>query len=386
MPQVSLDHWTTLFALAAVQGLFLAILLFQNKKGNTKATRLLATDILLFSIMLLYYVSFWTGFANKYLWVNGWTEPLVFLFGPLTYLYLRELEQPVSKKEKLLHYIPFFLRCGWAIPFIVRYIFGRVEVLRHYFFSYGEIVDTVSVGWIVLSNLSLLAYGVLMILFLRRDRSQLNQYATKEEWNKHGWLKKVVWFYAGFAVASSSYWLLAWMQLLRLEYDYLISVAMSAFIYMVGYLGFRQPLIFHGNVFTGNGKVTSAKYARSSLKEEEAKQYLQKLLEVMELEKPYLDSELKIQQLAQRIGLSTHHLSQVINELLHQSYADFINTWRINEARRLLLSPSYENEKILSVAFDSGFHNKATFNAAFKKYTGMSPSEYKRYHQQILVN
>jgi AraC-like DNA-binding protein len=386
MPKVSLDQWTTLFALAAVQGLFLAIVLFQNKKGNTKATRLLATDILLFSILLLYYVSYWTGFANKYLWVNGWTEPLVFLFGPLTYLYLRELEQPVSRKEKLIHYIPFFLRCGWAIPFIIRYIFGRVEVLRNYFFSYREMVDAVSIGFIVLSNLSLLAYGAVMILFLRRDKSQLNQYATKEEWNKHYWLKKVVWFYAGFAVASVSYWLLAWMQVLRLEYDYLISVAMSAFIYMVGYLGFTQPVIFHGYSFTGNGKTTAAKYARSSLKEDEAKQYLQKLLEIMELEKPYLDSELKIQQLAQRIGLSTHHLSQVINELLDQSYADCINTWRINEAKRLLLSPSYENEKILSIAFDSGFHNKATFNAAFKKYTGMSPSEYKRYHQQILVN
>ena len=102
MQQVSLDHWTTLFALAAVHGIFLSIVLFQNKKGNTKATRLLATDILLFSILLLYYVSYWTGFANKYVWVNGWTEPLVFLFGPLTYLYLRELEQPVSKKEKLI--------------------------------------------------------------------------------------------------------------------------------------------------------------------------------------------------------------------------------------------------------------------------------------------
>jgi len=159
---------------------------------------------------------------------------------------------------------------------------------------------------------------------------------------------------------------------------------MSAFIYMVGYLGFRQPEIFHG--YYTNGKGSGIKYAKSSLKDEEAKAFLNKLMEVIELDKPYLDSELKIQQLAQRVGVSTHHLSQIINEQLNQTYTDFINSYRINEARRLLLSPSYENEKILSIAFDSGFHNKATFNAAFKKYTGMSPSEYKKYHQKVLVN
>jgi AraC-like DNA-binding protein len=160
---------------------------------------------------------------------------------------------------------------------------------------------------------------------------------------------------------------------------------MAVFIYTVGYLGFRQPEIFNGSV-SDNGKKQEVKYARSSLKEEQAKAHLDKLLSVMETEKPYLDSNLKIQHLSEKVGVSSHHLSQIINENLNQNYADFINSYRINEAKRLLLSPEYELEKILSIAFDAGFQNKATFNASFKKYTGMSPTEYKKYQQKVLVN
>ena len=113
---------------------------------------------------------------------------------------------------------------------------------------------------------------------------------------------------------------------------------------------------------------------------------LNKLLQIMQEEKPYLDSNLKIQHLAEKAGVSSHHLSQIINENLNQNYADFVNSYRINEAKRLLLSPEYEQEKILSIAFDAGFQNKATFNVSFKKYTGMSPTEFKKYQQIVLVN
>jgi AraC-like DNA-binding protein len=87
---------------------------------------------------------------------------------------------------------------------------------------------------------------------------------------------------------------------------------------------FRQPEIFHGYLLS-NGKKADPKYARSSLREEQAKTYLEKLLEVMNTEKPYLDSELKIQQLADRAGVSSHHLSQIINEQLGQRYTPILS-------------------------------------------------------------
>src|SRR4030095_2460973 len=111
--------------------------------------------------------------------------------------------------------------------------------------------------------------------------------------------------------------------------------------------GFRQPEIFHGYEFSKEKeKKQEPKYARSSLTEDQAKNSLKRLLSLMELEKPYLNSDLKIQYLAEKIEVSSHHLSQIINENLNQNFADFINSYRINEAKRLLLSPNYEQEKI----------------------------------------
>src|SRR4030095_7788579 len=111
--QISLDHWTPLFLFASVQGFFLAFILFMHRKGNVNATKLLALDILLFSLMLLYYVSFWIGFAAKHRWVNGWTEPFNFLFGPLTYLYLEKLQGNSSKEKRWLHFLPAVINAAW---------------------------------------------------------------------------------------------------------------------------------------------------------------------------------------------------------------------------------------------------------------------------------
>lgn len=383
--EVSLDHWTTLFLLASVQGFFLSAILFLHKKGNVKATRILATDVLLFSVMLLYYVLYWTGYANAHLWVNGWVEPINFLYGPLTYFYLRELQENSKGKRAWLHFIPAVAHVLYMFPVLLHNVLGIRILFGIHLANILLSVPNIFLIWAWLANVSLIAYGVIMLLYLRRDKKQMTTPLVKDELLKHAWLKKIVWFYSGFAIAAVSYYVLAAVHLLKLEYDYMISVAMSAFIYMVGYLGFRQPEIFHG-YFSTNGNKNGQKYAKSSLKDEQVKALLTKLTEIMELEKPYLDSELKIQQLATRLEISTHNLSQLINEHLHQSYADFINTYRVNEARRLLLSPSYEKEKILSVAFDCGFHNKATFNTAFKKYAGMSPSDYKRLHQNVMMN
>ena len=105
---------------------------------------------------------------------------------------------------------------------------------------------------------------------------------------------------------------------------------------------------------------------------------LKKLLMIMETEKPYTESELIIHQLAAKLGISSHHLSQIINEQLKQNFADFINSYRIKEAQLLLAKKEYEREKKVSIAFESCYSNKVTFNAAFKKYTGMAPSDYRQ--------
>lgn len=96
----------------------------------------------------------------------------------------------------------------------------------------------------------------------------------------------------------------------------------------------------------------------------------------MEEEKPYLNGKLSLKDVAQYVDISVNHLSQVINEQLHKSFFDFINTYRVEEVKRLLNESRHEQLTLLAVAYDSGFNSKSSFNSIFKKITGVTPSQY----------
>ena len=98
-------------------------------------------------------------------------------------------------------------------------------------------------------------------------------------------------------------------------------------------------------------------------------------------EKPYLDPELSLQKLAHRLGITKEDLSQIINERLDCNFKNFINEYRIREAKEKLLDPKENEFVLMKIAFDVGFNSKSVFNASFKKFTGMSPSQYRKKHQ-----
>lgn len=96
----------------------------------------------------------------------------------------------------------------------------------------------------------------------------------------------------------------------------------------------------------------------------------------MRSEKPYLDPELKLVGLSDRLNIPSNHLSQVINEQLNLSFFDFINKYRVDEAKDILKDRS-SNDTLLKIAFDVGFNNKVSFNNYFKKLTGITPSQFR---------
>ena len=97
----------------------------------------------------------------------------------------------------------------------------------------------------------------------------------------------------------------------------------------------------------------------------------------MEIDKLFTNNDLSLTSLSQRINISQHHLSQILNEKLDVNFFDFVNKYRIEEAKRLLNCPENSRHTILSIALESGFNNKVSFNSAFKKYTGLTPSQYR---------
>ncbi|UCH92991.1 MAG: helix-turn-helix domain-containing protein [Candidatus Aminicenantes bacterium] len=120
------------------------------------------------------------------------------------------------------------------------------------------------------------------------------------------------------------------------------------------------------------------KYKTSTLDPEKTERYLKKLFYMTEVEKVYKDEELSLQSLAEKLSIPPRELSQVINERLDMNYSNFINSYRIEEAKNLLFAPGENDHSILDIAYQVGFNSKAVFNRAFKKFTGMTPSQFRK--------
>ena len=126
-----------------------------------------------------------------------------------------------------------------------------------------------------------------------------------------------------------------------------------------------------------NKSAAEPKYERSGLKEKDARKYLERLLKYMEEEKPYLDVDLSIHDISAELDIPRHYLTQVINGLLGKNFYTFINEYRIEEVKKLLVDEAYSKYTLTSIAFEAGFNSKSSFNSIFKKSTGMTPSQYK---------
>lgn len=355
--ETKFDTWTSLFLFAAAQGLFLSVILFlkQHRKSSV-----LALLVLMFSVTLVEYVFFWSGYRFTFPHLNNISMPLFFLYGPLL-LILIEAHYGIDKpiKEYWLHFILFLF---FAIYYLPYYVMGTDDKLMfasgQVQFSELRILFIRSIPW--LQIISLVGYT-----FIGYNRHRLNS-GSNGSHNRIA--KNILAAFSGFVVSFLSYYVMITLFSYNKTSDYVISVTMSVFIYYIGYLGYSGLLIVNGN---------GRKYRNSGLTEEESNQIIKDLNEAMLEQRVFLDRSLSLDELSNRVGTPKHHLSQVLNEFLEKSFSDFVNEYRVEEAKKLLCSEEL-NLSMNGIAEESGFNNRTTFNTAFKKFTGLTPSEFRR--------
>lgn len=125
-----------------------------------------------------------------------------------------------------------------------------------------------------------------------------------------------------------------------------------------------------------NTKILKEKYADKKIEQSQASNYLKKIIELIEKEKLYKNSNLKSSDIAQKVHLTTHQFSQLLNDNLGKNFAVFINEFRINEAKHMICVNS--NLTLESIGYECGFNSKSTFYTTFKKVEGTTPSKYKK--------
>ncbi len=169
------------------------------------------------------------------------------------------------------------------------------------------------------------------------------------------------------------YYVLSQFEFFNSQWDYSISLMMTISIYTIGFFTINRPKIFDGELFTSlflKPMTSNETFNTNTLHE-----FYNHLIVHMEKEKPYIDNELRLVNLADQLGFSTHLLSKIINEIAGKNFNNFVNEYRLLEAERLLKSE--QNYNIKSVYFQVGFNNKVTFYNAFKSKHNCTPSEFK---------
>jgi AraC-like DNA-binding protein len=131
-------------------------------------------------------------------------------------------------------------------------------------------------------------------------------------------------------------------------------------------------------------RVSLDKYAKSGLRREQMHEYMRRLDVLMESQHVYLKPDLTLPVLAEEVGCSVNHLSQVINSGFEMSFFDYVNNYRVRHAKELLLKMDGKKGAILNIAFTVGFNSNSAFYAAFKKHVGMAPAMFRRSHNRRL--
>ena len=373
--QPSLNTWTVLLLFAAAQGLFLALVLFTQQRGNRRANRVLALLIILFSLRLIETVGYWTKYLLVFPHFALTTAAFPFLFGVLLYFYARCLtgEQFQFGKREWLHFLPFVLHVGWLTLFYRLSSEIKLRILQQFIgVENPKFTSWLYFGFFLIQTLHMLFYAGLTLRLLKQHARPAKNGVLEQISLR--WLRNLTIGFSSFVLLTLLY--VFWLQLgfpYSRAVDALVLIAMASQIYLIGYMTLRQPEIFSGALAIKN----APKYEKSTLTPARAETYLNKLLQLMETKKLFTNNNLKLQDLADKLNLSPHHLSQIINERRGQNFFDFLNQYRIEEAKKYLHDTEKQNYTILSIALEVGFNNKASFNTAFKKHTGMTPSQFR---------
>lgn len=369
-----------IFLIAAFNAFFFTILLAQKKPKN-KQDNILALWLIYLGLFIGVYAFYSHDLFTHFHLLSVSFISLFYLHGAFLFLYVSSQAsfKRSFKKRNLLHLLPFVL---FNIYIVIISFFP--EISKHVNLKHVHShtpLPIIFILFLIITALSGPFYFLLSIrLFKRLDINIFNNFSFYEGINL-AWLRKLVYVFS-----------IVWTALIIITVIHHVFnlfspvfctdglfLSLSLFVILIGYLGFKQKILFPSdsadeNVVTEDNK---RKYAGSRLTEEENNQYLHSLKTLMKTSKPYLKPNLSIQELASDLGISTHILSQIINENFNLNFFDYINKYRVEEVKEKIIDSKYNEYSLLGIALDCGFNSKSAFNRIFKKFTGQTPSEYK---------
>lgn len=358
---------SALFLFSMLQSILLAIVLLFQIRGNALANRCLATLLIVFSFILGENFLYFGEFYTRYPFTIYLSTPFWFLIPPLLFFYVTLLVDDHLKFKwlMLLHLSPLAVSIFRLIPFynLQEEIKLAIVGQQH---ACGEISAEAVMFMVQGSIYFWMCYRYLRRHQLRNDNSKENSPKS------HVWLRFLIFLLITYVIADflSAVYLASTRQS-TFNFSYISLGTFTVLIHAIGYWAIIEPeRLFPASL------MYRIKYRTSRLQLNDLKKAAKKIEDFMTSNKPFLNNDLKLRDLAALVNMSESHLSQIFSQHFQTNFYDFINDYRIMEAQQRLADPLYKHWTILSIGFEVGFNSKASFYRAFKRFTKTTPTKY----------
>jgi len=367
-----------LFYVLCFQFLFVSLFLFQNKKGKKLSNRLLAIVFLMISVAVidLYLLVFTVKVElPQLLFIN---DTFMFAYGPLLFLFTQSVLFKNYKlyKKAFFHFIPFIIAVAYVISIILFVSTDSITQLTNqvnsqeatFYYRIGEFIILAHIFYYLFRSKKEIKNVLGKVKDLYSTFNQDNFKLLKFIINCFIVLFSLSLFHAILPFIGIKSGLLITLLLMILFMFYFInSILLKLLNQSSNESGVMTQPIFKEH----------EKYAGSSLSKSDLQAYMNKLENHMKENEKYLDSDLNINDLSTELAIPSKLLSQVINEGYSCNFFDFVNKYRVEAAKSMLANQVDEKQTIQEVMYDSGFNSKSSFNTSFKKFTNLTPTQFK---------
>ncbi|MBM4176010.1 MAG: helix-turn-helix transcriptional regulator [Ignavibacteria bacterium] len=359
--------------------IFFSAFLLVHKKGNLLSKKLLAFFLFVNAIFMIDYLigqHLSDQYYFKYYYLFYFSEIASFLFGPLLYLYTCSVAYSNFKLKRIdyLHLIPAIF---FAAYFLIHFIFynglivSRIELTGNAFTQADRLSRT------LFFNLQVFSYLIFSLVVLKKYRAEIKKYYSSVEKMNLYWLEIILFGFILMWIIDLASTIIFWMGINLNNFESVLSLLSISTNFIVAniliFWGLKRP-----EILEGFDRDIKEKSERHFINDSDKQKLLKQLNEFMETERIYFKSSLTISDLAQRSKIPQRTLSYLINSSYHPNFFDFINSYRIEEAKKILSDTEKKKLTILEILYEVGFNSKSVFNTVFKKNTGLTPTDYRK--------
>ena len=378
----SISVFDLIIFLGIIQGIFISWFFIRSGRRDVKPNFYQGLLLLFMTMAMLEELLNNTGYITRVLPISNFAEPFNFAFGPLAFLYIRSLLYPDSKRKVWPHFVLFAFWILYMVPYFI-----QPDTLK-----YNSYLDVKHPDWTFLEVVSkfpdnplgirrytnhltavhfsgyVLAIFILVIKKMKGLKERLFRLKDPKLIlaRNVGIHFLIIILIFGFAKLYFG----------RDIGDYLISSYLAFMIFSTSVLVVKNSTFFGQPQFFL--QFPGTKYEKSSLSVQEKSAIHQKILKEMEENRYFAGNLASLSDLAHTIRESSHHVSQVINEVMGKGFFELLAWYRVEEAKRLIREDRETKLTVEDLAEQVGYNSKSSFNTVFKKQTGQTPSEFRR--------